>query len=249
MKIRLDRWLATLSLGSRSEVKEWIRKGSVSVNGKTERDPGAAFESEEDSLAVRNQPVDGRIMRHVLLHKPAGLLTAARDSRQPTVMDLLPEVYRSIGCMPIGRLDKDTTGLLLLTCDGELSHRLLSPGRHVDKVYQAEVTGRLTEADADAFRNGLTLSDFTALPAELNILRAGENTSEAEVTVLEGKFHQVKRMFSATGHEVLMLKRLRFGPLTLEEDLPEGAWRELTEMEIRLLRQAAGMPEREKAHE
>ena len=147
--------------------------------------------------------------------------------------------------MPIGRLDKDTTGLLLLSCDGELNHRLLSPGRHVDKVYLAEVTGQLTETDVKAFRNGLILSDFTALPAEMNIIRIGGTTSEAEVTIREGKYHQVKRMFFAIGHEVLTLKRLRFGPLALDENLPEGAWRELTGEEIRQLRKAAGMTEEE----
>ena len=251
MRMRLDRWLATLCLGSRSEVRDWIRKGWISVNGAPERDPGASFETERDQLAVRGRRMDGRVMRHVMLNKPAGLLTAARDSRQPTVMELLPETFRGIGCMPVGRLDKDTTGLLLLTCDGELNHRLLSPGRHVDKVYRAEVTGRLTEADAEAFRAGLQLEDFTAMPAELRILQAGGATSLGEVTLREGKFHQVKRMFSVCGHEVLTLKRLRFGPLTLGEDLSEGEWRELTEEELRLLRAACGRagvpPDRVKA--
>ena len=241
MKMRLDRWLATLSLGSRSAVRDWIRKGQVAVNGKTEKDPGAGIETERDALCVRGQATDGRVIRHVMLNKPAGLLTAARDAKQPTVMDLLPAVYRGIGCMPVGRLDRDTTGLLLLTCDGELNHRLLSPGRHVDKVYRAEVTGRLTEADAAAFRAGVVLSDFTALPAEMTILRAGEETSLGEVTLREGKFHQVKRMFVALGHEVLTLRRIRFGPLNLDADLAEGAWRELTEEELGQLRSAAGM--------
>jgi 16S rRNA pseudouridine516 synthase len=178
-----------------------------------------------------------------MLNKPAGLLTAARDRKQPTVMDLLPGEYAGIGCMPVGRLDKDTTGLLLLTCDGEMNHRLLAPGRHVDKVYRASVSGRLTEREVLVFAEGLELSDFRAKPAELRILTAGEESSEAEVTVTEGKFHQVKRMFSAIGHEVLTLRRLRFGPLTLDEALSEGQWRELTEGELRLLRQAAGMEE------
>ena len=242
MRMRLDRWLATLCLGSRSEVKDWIRKGAVTVEGRTVREPAAAFETESTALAVRGQAVDGRVIRHVILNKPAGLLTAARDRKQPTVMDLLDPVYAGIGCMPVGRLDKDTTGLLLLTCDGELNHRLLSPGRHVEKIYRAEVTGKLTAADAEAFRAGLALSDFTALPAELRILRAGEETSEGEVTVQEGKFHQVRRMFAATGHEVLRLRRIRFGPLALDETLPEGSFRELTAEELALLRGAAGMP-------
>ena len=154
---------------------------------------------------------------------------------------LLPPVYSSIECMPVGRLDKDTTGLLVLTCDGEMNHRLLAPGRHVDKVYEARVTGRLTEKEKEAFAAGLDLSDFTAQPAELEILEAGEAESRARVTVAEGKFHQIKRMFSATGHEVLTLHRSRFGPLALDPALAEGEWRELTDEELAALRAAAGM--------
>ena len=155
MKMRLDRWLATLSVGSRSEVKQWIRDGQAAVNGQTVRDPAHPVDTEQDSLSVNGKALDGRVIRHVMLHKPAGLLTAARDAKQPTVMDLLPPVYRSIGCMPVGRLDKDTTGLLILTCDGELNHRLLSPGRHVDKRYRALVEGELTEKDVETFAAGM----------------------------------------------------------------------------------------------
>ena len=158
-------------------------------------------------------------------------------------MDLLPPVYAAIGCMPVGRLDKDTTGLLLLTCDGEMNHRLLAPGRHVDKTYLAEVDGPLTEVEVGAFARGLTLSDFTAAPAQLEILSSGER-SLARVTVHEGKFHQVKRMFSAVGREVTQLHRERFGSLRLDEALAPGAWRELTEEELRALRQDAQMEEK-----
>ena len=139
--------------------------------------------------------------------------------------------------MPVGRLDKDTTGLLLLTCDGELNHRLLSPGRHVDKRYRALVDGELGEKDAEAFAAGMDLGDFTAQPAKLTIL----GPSLAEVVIAEGKFHQVKRMFAAVGHEVQQLHRCAFGPLELDPSLPEGSWRELTAEELQALRQAAGM--------
>ena len=243
MRIRLDRWLAALDLGSRSQVKELIRRGAVAVDGKTVKDPAESFEPGACALAVSGRPVDGRTERHVMLHKPGGVLTAARDPKQPTVMDLLDGVYASLECMPVGRLDKDTTGILILTTDGELNHRLLAPGRHVDKVYEAEVTGRLTEKDVAAFAEGLELSDFRAEPASLEILEAGEASSRARVTVHEGKFHQVKRMFSAVGHEVTRLHRRSFGPLELDPDLPEGQARELTAEELRLLKQAAGMEE------
>ena len=240
--MRLDRWLVTLGVGSRSEVQRMIRRGAVTVNGLPVTDPAFSCDPDACALTLHGAPVDGRLVRHVMLHKPAGMLTAARDKKQPTVMDLLPPVYAAIGCMPVGRLDKDTTGLLLLTCDGEMNHRLLAPGRHVDKTYLAEVDGPLTEAEVRAFAQGLTLSDFTAAPAHLEILSSGES-SLARVTVHEGKFHQVKRMFSAVGREVTQLHRERFGSLRLDEALAPGAWRELTEEELRALRQDAQMEE------
>ena len=241
MKMRLDRWLTTLGAGSRSEVKNWIRDGEAAVNGRVFRDPALSFETETDVLTLRGKALDGRVIRHAMMYKPAGVLTAARDPKQPTVMDLLPPVYRSIGCMPVGRLDKDTTGVLLFTTDGELNHRLLSPGRHVDKTYRALVEGKLGEEDVQLFAAGIDLGDFTAQGAELKILRAGEETSLAEVTVAEGKFHQVKRMFAAAGHEVIELHRRSFGPLELDPALCEGGWRELTAEELAALRSAAGM--------
>ena len=241
--MRLDRWLVTLGVGSRSEVQRMLRRGAVTVNGLPVTDPAFSCDPDACALTLHGAPVDGRLVRHVMLHKPAGMLTAARDKKQPTVMDLLPPVYAAIGCMPVGRLDKDTTGLLLLTCDGEMNHRLLAPGRHVDKTYLAEVDGPLTEAEVRAFAQGLTLSDFTAAPAQLEILFSGES-SLARVTVHEGKFHQVKRMFSAVGREVTQLHRERFGSLRLDEALAPGAWRELTEEELRALRQDAQMEEK-----
>ncbi len=243
MRTRLDRWLATLGAGSRSEVKQWIRGGQVAVDGRIVSDPALSFDPEENQLSVRGKPLDGRIVRHVMMHKPAGVLTAARDPKQPTVMDLLPPEYRSMGCMPVGRLDKDTTGILVFTCDGELNHRLLSPGRHVDKRYRVIAEGRMGQRETEMFARGISLSDFDARPAKLEILKTTENpdTTLAEVTITEGKYHQVKRMFAAAGHEVLKLHRCSFGPLELDPELPEGAWRELTESELRRLRKAAGL--------
>ena len=235
--LRLDRWLVTLGVGSRSEVQKLVKKGGVKVNDAPIKDPGMQVDEHTARLTVNGAPVDGRLTRHVMLHKPAGLLTAARDKKQPTVMDLLPEVYASIGCMPVGRLDKDTTGLLFLTTDGELNHRLLSPGRHVDKTYLAEVDGTLNESHIAAFAEGLHLSDFDAQPARLEIFAP----HLGRVTVHEGKFHQVKRMFSAVGCEVVKLHRETFGSLTLDPNLPEGEWRELTEDELSALYSDAQM--------
>ena len=240
--MRLDRWLVTLGQGSRSQMQKLIRSGAVQVDGQTVRDPAKSFTCDEP-LTLHGAPLDGRLTRHVMLHKPAGLLTAARDSRQPTVMDLLPPAYAALGCMPVGRLDKDTTGLLLLTTDGELNHRLLAPGRHVDKTYRATVDGPLTDAHVTAFAEGLRLSDFDAQPAALTVLSSREHESTALVTVHEGKFHQIKRMFEAVGRQVTVLHRETFGSLTLDPALAPGQWRELTADELSALYSDAQMKE------
>lgn len=236
--MRLDRQLSELAFGTRREVQQLIRQGNVTVRGETVRDPGTHTES-GDEITVRGQKVDTRRIRHVILNKPEGVLTAARDPKQPTVMDLLPEVYRTLACMPVGRLDKDTTGLLLFTSDGELNHRLLSPARHVDKTYRAIVDGELTEKDVERFAEGLDLGDFVAEKAELVL----EGPETGLVTIHEGKFHQVKRMFEAVGRQVLKLDRLSFGPLRLPENLERGAWRELTAEEAESVYRQVGMEE------
>lgn len=177
-----------------------------------------------------------------MLHKPAGVLTAARDGRAQTVMDLVPPALLHRRVLPVGRLDKDTTGILILTNDGALAHALLAPGRHVWKRYVACVTGRLDGEDTAAFAAGVPLSDFTALPATLTILCADESESRAVVEVREGKYHQIKRMFSARGHEVTALHRTSFGPLELPDDLPPGGLRRLSAGEVAALRAAVLKP-------
>lgn len=234
--MRLDKLLSNLGVASRAGCRELLKAGRVQVDGQTVRD-GAAQVSEKAAVLLDGTALDTRLARHLMLFKPAGVLTAAEDGRQQTVMDLLPGVYRSCGCMPVGRLDKDTTGLLVLTTDGELAHRLIAPGRHVDKVYEAVVDGVLDEGDAAAFTAGIPLKDFTALPAKLEVL--AEN--RARVTVQEGKYHQVKRMFGARGKPVLALHRASFGPLQLDETLCPGQFRELTGEETAALYAAAGM--------
>ena len=232
--MRLDRLLTALALGSRSQVKEMIRQGRIGVNGIPVRAPEQRIEAGSE-IRLDGQPVDARTVRYVMLNKPCGVLTAARDPKQPTVLDLLPPAYRGCMCMPVGRLDKDTEGLLLLTTDGALSHLLLSPRRHVWKCYEAQVDGPLSSADADAFSKGIALSDFTALPARLEILASAQDRSTALVWVHEGKFHQVRRMFAARGRTVTRLKRIAFGPLRLDPALEPGAYRALTEDELRRL--------------
>lgn len=236
--MRLDRLLSLLSVATRSEAKQMVRSGRVIVSGTPVKDAGQAVPPGAE-VAVDGQIIDSRTSLHLMLNKPQGVITAERDARQGTVMSLLPAKCRSLGCMPVGRLDKDTEGLLLFTTDGEIAHRLLAPKNGIEKTYRATVTGRLTLQDAEQFQKGIRLSDFTALPAKLHIETADDAQSTALVTVCEGKFHQVKRMFSALGHEVTALTRLSFGPLVLPDDLAPGAYRELTEAEWTQIQEAA----------
>lgn len=235
--MRLDRYLSQSGERSRSESARLLRAGLVRVNGQTVRDGGFQV-GERDEVLLRDAPVEDSRFLYLMLNKPAGLLTASRDSRAGTVMELLPEGLSRRKVAPVGRLDKDTTGLLLLTNDGALAHQLLSPKRHVWKRYAATVEGRLAESACVAFEAGVPLADFTALPARLTILRAEDEYSQALAEVREGKYHQVKRMFLSVGHPVVTLCRVAFGPLLLPEDLLPGAYRALTETELFQLRQS-----------
>lgn len=235
---RLDKLLAATGRWSRREVKQLVRQGQVLVNGVPAASAEEKYDPASAAFTVCGQPLTLRRYTYVLLHKPAGVLTATEDRRQPTVLDLLPAEYRRIGIAPVGRLDKDTTGLLLLTDDGELAHRLLSPKYHVDKRYLARVDGPLSQADVDAFASGITLSDGTeCLPAGLELLP--EN--RCIVTLRQGKFHQVKRMLASRGAPVITLHRLSMGTLSLPEDLLPGRWRPLTAEETAALRQSCGL--------
>ncbi len=235
---RLDKLLAGTGKWSRREVKALVRQGLVRVDGRLaasaedKLDPAAAV------VTVAGETISLCRFTYVMLHKPAGVLTATEDRKQPTVLDLLPLELRRIGLAPVGRLDKDTEGLLLLTNDGELAHRLLSPKYHVDKRYLARVDGELSAADAEAFARGMTLGGgLECLPAGLEVLP----DRVCIVTLREGKFHQVKRMLAARGAPVLYLKRLSMGPLTLDDSLAAGAYRLLRAEEILALYRACGL--------
>lgn len=237
---RLDKLLSRQGLGSRSGVKETVRKGRVEVNGAVCTDAARKLDPQKDAVAVDGKPLSLVTVCYGMMNKPSGVLTAAMDRNAKTVSDLLPPRYRALGLMPAGRLDKDTTGLLLFTNDGPLAHFLLSPRRHVEKTYLAAVDGPLDEADVKAFEAGIALSDFIALPAGLQILESGPEEATALVTLKEGKFHQVKRMFLNRGREVIRLKRVSFGSLRLDEGLEEGGFRELTAQEVEALKSDAG---------
>lgn len=239
--VRLDKYLAQSGERTRSQAVRAIRDGLARINGTTVRDPAAKV-GEGDEVTLAGEPVYDEALQYYMLHKPAGVLTAARDGRAQTVMDLVPPALLHRRVLPVGRLDKDTTGILILTNDGALAHALLAPGRHVWKRYVACVTGRLDGEDTAAFAAGVPLSDFTALPATLTILCADESESRAVVEVREGKYHQIKRMFSARRHEVTALHRASFGPLELPDDLPPGGLRRLSADEVAALRAAVLKP-------
>ena len=237
--MRLDK-AAALSGLTRSEARKAVAAGRVRVQGAPVRDPGAQVDPEDvtlDGAPVAQQP--GEL--YLMLNKPAGVLTATEDRRLPTVADLLPEELRRRGPGPVGRLDRDVTGLVLMTTDGQLAHRLIAPKWKAEKLYRARCEGRLTPEHVEAFAAGLALSDFTARPARLEILEAGDGESLADVALTEGKFHQVKRMFAAIGHPLVSLARLRIGCVALDAALKPGEYRPLTDAEIEGLRRLCGM--------
>lgn len=230
MRMRLDKFLSAQGL-SRKQARAAIASGQVLVNGEVQGDPGFILEPISAQVLFQGRALGYRRHMHLMLHKPAGLLTATTDARQKTVMDLLPEELKRRALGPVGRLDKDVTGLLLLTDDGQLAHRLISPKWTVEKVYLARVEGALDAADIQAFQAGIALSDFTARPARLEILEP----NLGRLTLTEGKFHQVKRMFAARGKPVLRLHRESVGGVSLDPALECGKFRPLTaEEEIAL---------------
>lgn len=244
--MRLDKYLADMGIGTRSEIKKQIKAGNVTVSGETVRDPGYKVDAASD-IAINGESIMYEEYVYYMLNKPAGVISASEDPNEDTVVDLIDERKRR-DLFPAGRLDRDTEGLMLITNNGELAHRILSPKHHVDKTYYAVIMGDVTDRDVKAFADGLVLPDgLECMPADLEILSrvtddlyaAIENESlensvmtEVNITIREGKFHQIKRMFSSIGCEVMYLKRLTMGPLELDETLLPGEYRRLTEEEV-----------------
>lgn len=235
--MRLDKFLAHTGFGTRREVKLLIKSKAIQVNEVTVKDSSMHVNEHSDRVSVYGEVIEYKQFIYLMLNKPAGVVSATEDTRDKTVIDLLNDDVRHFEPYPVGRLDKDTVGLLLLTNDGALTHRLLSPNKEVPKVYFAKVQGIVNETDIEAFKNGVILDDgYHTKPGILQILKSG-SISEIELTITEGKFHQVKRMFEAVGKKVVYLKRLSMGTLKLDESLAEGAYRELTEEELEQIQQ------------
>lgn len=233
--MRLDKFLANMGYGSRKEVKKLLKTGAVSINDHVVKDAKIHLDEKKDKIIVNGQEVVFKPFIYLMMNKPQGVISATEDGQDKTVVDLLELGDARYEPFPVGRLDKDTEGFVLLTNNGKLSHELLSPKKHVPKTYYARIEGYVTKEDIIKFKEGVILDDgYQTKPGELVILESGE-ISEIELTITEGKFHQVKRMFIAVGKKVVYLKRLSIGPLKLDSALQLGEYRELTEEEIEML--------------
>ncbi|MCE5097651.1 pseudouridine synthase [Staphylococcus devriesei] len=230
--MRLDKFLANMGVGTRTDVKQILKKGSVTVNDKVEKSPKTQINPDIDIIFVNGEKIAYINNIYVMLNKPKGYISATHDNSVQTVIDLIPE-YQHLDIFPVGRLDKDTEGLLLITNDGQFNHDLMSPSKHVSKTYEVVSSTPITNEDILAFKNGLELSDGPIKPAEL--VKVNDNVSH--VTIFEGKYHQVKRMFHVIENEVLELKRLKIANLALDENLQLGEYRSLTDEELKLLQQ------------
>ncbi len=235
-KMRLDKYLVHVGYGTRSTVQKLIKSKKVQVDDVVVQKPETSIDPEKAVVKIGGRIMDYQEFYYFILHKPAGYITATEDKKLPTVLDLLEEEDRNKDVAPVGRLDKDTEGLLVLTNDGKTTHELLSPKKHVDKVYYARVAGKVIPEDCEIFAKGMTLTDGTIFaPGKLEIITSGEE-SEVYVTIKEGKFHQVKRMVQAIGKEVVYLKRIKMGNFSLPEDLVLGEYRQLTKEELKQLK-------------
>ncbi|AKN32714.1 pseudouridine synthase [Clostridium carboxidivorans P7] len=234
---RLDKILSNLGYGTRKEIKALVKQGLVEIDNEVVKDSGMKIDPDDKEIRVSGEMVNYRQNIYLIMNKPNGVVSATFDNYDETVVDLLDPEHQAFKPFPVGRLDKDTVGLLLLTNDGELNHRLISPKWHVDKIYYAEIDKPVDQNDVEKFKIGITLDDgYKCLPGKLKILESDENGSKVEVTIQEGKFHQVKRMFNALDKNVVYLKRIKFGPMELDLDLEEGEYRELSEDEIKSLK-------------
>ena len=232
--MRLDKFLVACAVGSRTEVKNFLKSGRVTVNGKKEKSAKLQINEDTDEICFDGEKLEYEEFVYYMMNKPQGVISATEDSKHKTVLDLMDDYARAKEVFPVGRLDIDTHGLLLLTNDGKLAHALLSPKRHVDKTYLAQINGVMTDADVETFAQGVPLKDFTCQPAKLELVSIDTEKEESlvRVTIAEGKFHQIKRMVAYCGKEVVDLQRLTMGTLTLDENLKRGEWRRLSKEEL-----------------
>ncbi|CAL28264.1 pseudouridine synthase [Staphylococcus carnosus] len=231
--MRLDKYLANMGVGTRSEVKQLLKKNKVQVNGKNEKQSKAHINPDTDEITVDGNLIEYVDKVYIMLNKPAGYISATEDEEQSTIVSLIKD-FQHMKIFPVGRVGKDTEGLILLTNDGQFNHDIMSPNKHVSKIYRVEAKNPITDDDIKQFAEGVELSDGKTKPAQLE---RTENEKVAFVSIREGRYHQVKRMFHAIDNEVLNLKRVQIGKLKLDSNLPKGSYRELTQEEIELVKQ------------
>lgn len=231
MEMRLDKLLAHYGLGTRKEVKKYIKKGDVKVNSQIIKKDDFKVDIDKDIVTFQDELIQYRPYVYIMLNKPAGFVSATRDLVHQTVVDLV-EGYENYDLFPVGRLDKDTEGLVILTNDGDFAHKLLSPSRHHAKLYYAHIDGQVTDDDIQAFHEGIMIDDYHCFPANLTLIKNVDNHSEVYIEIYEGKFHQIKRMFQAVGKRVVYLKRLKIKSLELDNCLKLGEYRELSDYEL-----------------
>lgn len=230
--MRLDKFFSSQNLASRKEIKSVLKNGLIQINGVTASKPECKVDPEQDLITWNGQPVAYQKHLYLMLNKPQGVVSATNDTLHKTVLDLVPDEWKRPGLFPAGRLDKDTTGLVLITDDGDFAHRILSPKNHVEKTYLSRIEGEITEKAIRMFAQGVTLRDgFECLPAQIKVLEGGD-CPLVEITICEGKYHQIKRMVASVGGHVLTLQRIRIGSLMLDETLPEGTCRKILHKEI-----------------
>lgn len=236
--MRIDKFLSEMGAATRKETAQAARRGAIKINGEVCRAPDRHIDPEKDTVSYYESIIPYKRFRYIMLNKPEGYVSATEDGISPTVLELLPEEYSRFNLFPCGRLDKNTVGLMLLTDDGELAHRLLSPKRHVSKVYEYKSKFPLSDENRKMLEEGVTLDDgYETLPSHIEL---DDGAMSGRITLTEGKYHQIKRMFEAVGNKITALERIRFGPLSLDASLGRGEWRELTEAEIRALEAHAG---------
>lgn len=231
MEMRLDKLLAHYGLGTRKEVKKYIKKGDVKVNSQIIKKDDFKVDIDKDIVTFQDELIQYKPYVYIMLNKPAGYVSATRDLVHQTVVDLVEE-YENYDLFPVGRLDKDTEGLVILTNDGDFAHKLLSPSRHHAKLYYAHIDGQVTDDDIQAFHEGIVIDDYRCFPANLTLIKNEDNQSEVYIEIYEGKFHQIKRMFQSVGKRVVYLKRLKIKSLELDDCLKLGEYRELSEHEL-----------------
>lgn len=235
MLMRLDKYLCSCGLGTRTEIKKIIRQKGVKVNGEIVSTSDFKV-NKNDEVIFKGQKVEYNQYTYIMLNKPAGVLSATRDNHKTTVIDLLDEKYQNIGLFPVGRLDRDTVGLVILSNDGDFAHNTLSPKKHIYKTYIAHIEGALPSDAVEIFNKGVILKDFTCESADLIIEEVCDTYTRVKVTIHEGKYHQIKRMFLSLNCKVIYLKRISFGNIILDENLKEGEYRLLNESEMEYIK-------------